>query len=62
MASKVGVDRKWQARDDVRTLAEARRIEADSKRLKAAKAEARTMMAEEAKRKADLEAIAKGEQ
>lgn len=33
-------DKKWRAESDLRTLVEAKKIEADPQRLKAAKAEA----------------------
>ena len=40
-SNAVSVDGNWQARDDVRTLAEAHKIESDPKRFKAAKSEAK---------------------
>jgi hypothetical protein len=39
-------DTNWQARSDLRTLVEAGKIKKDSKRLAAAKAEAKRQMAE----------------
>lgn len=59
--SYAAADRRYRTQEDVRTLAEARRIEADTKRLRAAKVEAKRMLEEQQKKQDDLSAIAKGE-
>lgn len=39
-------DKEWRAKDDMRTLAEARKIEKDKERMAAAKAMAKKMLEE----------------
>lgn len=47
--AKSDEDKKWQAECDMRTLMEAKKIESDPKRLKAAQAMAKEKMMEAAK-------------
>jgi len=44
--NSVGVDEEWRARDDMRTLIEAKRIMKDRKRLAAARAMAQKQVKE----------------
>lgn len=58
MYSEPVSERDWQARDDARTLARAKEIEADQKRLDAAKVQARVMLEEEKKELSALSKVA----
>lgn len=52
-------DKKWQAQDDARTLAQANEVKADTTRLKAAVKEAKVMVKDEQKRLTSISKVAK---
>lgn len=52
-------DKKWQAQDDARTLAQANEVKSDTPRLKAAVKEAKIMVKDEQKRLTSISKVAK---
>jgi len=52
-------DKKWQAQDDARTLAQANEIKSDPTRIRAAVKEAKVMVKEEQQRLTSISKVAK---
>ncbi|MDB4278440.1 hypothetical protein N9917_02420 [Deltaproteobacteria bacterium] len=55
---KAMTDKQWEAQDDARTLARAEKIKASPKKMKAAQAQAKKMVAEEKKELQGLQRVA----